>query len=73
LENDPLQQISIPLIDDEIRRRTVGRILVRLQRYVRGYLPDARIETLEDLSKNPAEVTIRVWWKDEGGHISSEG
>jgi hypothetical protein len=50
---------------EEVRRRTVARILLRLQRYVRGYLPDARIDTEEDFSKNPAEVRIRVWWKDE--------
>ena len=60
-----MEQISMPLIDEETRRRTVARILLRLQRYVRGYLPDARIETIEDFSKNPAEVKIRVWWKDE--------
>jgi hypothetical protein len=52
--------------DEETSRRTVAGILLRLQRYVRGYLPDARIETDEDFSKNPAEVRIRVWWKDEG-------
>jgi hypothetical protein len=60
-----LEQISIPLIDEEDRRRAVARILLRLQRYVRGYLPDLRIQTDEDFSKNPAEVNIRVWWKDE--------
>jgi hypothetical protein len=55
----------MPPLDEEARRRTVARILLRLQRYVRGYLPDARIESEEDFSKNPAEVRIRVWWKDE--------
>jgi len=60
-----LEQISTHLIDDEIRRRIVARILLRLQRYVRGSLPDARIETDEDFSKNPAEVTIKVWWKEK--------
>jgi hypothetical protein len=60
-----LEQISILPIDDETRRRTVARILLRLQRYARGYLPDARIETDEDFSRNPAEARIRVWWKDE--------
>jgi hypothetical protein len=55
----------MPLSDEETRRRAVARILLRLQRYVRGCLPDARIETDEDFSKNPAEVKIRVWWKDE--------
>jgi hypothetical protein len=60
-----LEQIPIPSIDDEMRRRIVARILLRLQRYVRGYLPDARIDTEEDFSKNPAEVKIKVWWKDE--------
>jgi hypothetical protein len=60
-----VEQTSMPLIDDETRRRAVARILLRLQRYVRGYLPNARIETDEDFSRNPAEVKIRVWWKDE--------
>lgn len=60
-----LEQTTVPLIDEEAERRTVRGILVRLQRYVRGYLPDLKIETVEDLSKNPAEVKIRVWWKDE--------
>jgi hypothetical protein len=60
-----MEQISTPIVDDETRRRTVARILLRLQRYVRGYLPDARIETDEDFSKNPAEVKIRVWWKTQ--------
>jgi hypothetical protein len=60
-----LEQIAIPLIDEEDRRRAVARILLRLQRYVRGYLPDLRIQTDEDFSKNPAEVNIRVWWKNE--------
>ncbi|MGA2789475.1 MAG: hypothetical protein ABSF00_01770 [Candidatus Bathyarchaeia archaeon] len=60
-----MEQISTPLIDEELRRRTVAKILLRLQRYVRGYLPDLHIETDEDFSKNPAEVKIRVWWKDE--------
>jgi hypothetical protein len=60
-----LEQSSALSIDEETRRRTVARILLRLQRYVRGYLPDARIETDEDFSKNPAEVKIRVWWKQE--------
>jgi hypothetical protein len=60
-----LEQSSTLSIDDETRRRTVAGILLRLQRYVRGYLPDLRIETDEDFSKNPAEVKIRVWWKDE--------
>jgi len=55
-----LEQISIPLINEEDKRRTVAKILLRLQRYVRGYLPDARIETDEDFSKNPVEVKIRV-------------
>jgi hypothetical protein len=55
----------MPPDDDETRRRTVAGILLRLQRYVRGYLPDLRIETDEDFSKNPAQVKIRVWWKDE--------
>lgn len=55
----------IPAIDEDIRRRRITSILVRLQRYVRGYLPDVRIETDEDFSRNPAEVKIRVWWKDE--------
>jgi hypothetical protein len=68
----PLEQSSIVSIDDETRRRIVARILLRLQRYVRGYLPNARIETDEDFSKNPAEVRIRVWWKDERGQTLPE-
>jgi hypothetical protein len=60
-----LETILVSTVDDETRRRTVARILLRLQRYVRGYLPDARIDTEEDFSKNPAEVKIRVWWKDD--------
>jgi len=60
-----LEQISVPLIDEEDKRRAVAKILLRLQRYVRGYLPDLRIQTDEDFTKNPAEVKIRVWWKDE--------
>jgi hypothetical protein len=60
-----LEQYLVSEIGDEIKRRKVSHILVRLQRYVRGYLPDVRIETDEDFSKNPAEVKIRVWWKDE--------
>jgi hypothetical protein len=55
----------MPLANDEMNRRVVARILLRLQRYVRGYLPYLRIETDEDFSKNPAQVRIRVWWKDE--------
>jgi hypothetical protein len=65
-----MEQIPTPIVDDETRRRTVARILLRLQRYVRGYLPDARIETDEDFSKNPAEVKIRVWWKEESDRSS---
>jgi hypothetical protein len=64
-----LEQISMPVSDEVVERRRVSRILLRLQRYVRGYLPDLRIETDEDFSKNPAEVTIRVWWKDEREHL----
>lgn len=60
-----MEQISMLPIDDETKRRAVANILLRLQRYVRGYLPDARIETDEDFSKNPAEVRIKVWWKDD--------
>jgi hypothetical protein len=67
-----MEQMTIPLIDNETRRRTVARILLRLQRYVRGYLPDLRIETDEDFSKNPAEVKIRVWWKDEASQTSPQ-
>jgi hypothetical protein len=63
--NGSLEQTSIRGIDEEARRRAVARILLRLQRYVRGYLPYLRIETDEEFSKNPAEVKIRVWWKDE--------
>lgn len=66
-----MEQISIPLINEEDKRRTVAKILLRLQRYVRGYLPDARIETDEDSSKNPAEVKIRVWWKDEEDSVDA--
>lgn len=68
----PVEQISTPIIDEEANRRAVARILLRLQRYVRGYLPDARIETHEDFSKNPAEVRIRVWWRDEKDHLQPE-
>jgi hypothetical protein len=67
-----LEQISAPLLDEETRRQAVARILLRLQRYVRGYLPDARIDTEEDFSKNPAEVKIRVWWKNNEGEASSK-
>ncbi|MGA8905051.1 MAG: hypothetical protein WB661_08595 [Candidatus Bathyarchaeia archaeon] len=66
-----MEQISMLSIDEETRRRVVARILLRLQRYVRGYLPYLRIETDEDFSKNPAEVKIRVWWKDERARASS--
>ena len=64
-ESGALKNKPVSEIDEETRRRTVARILLRLQRYVRGYLPDARIETDEDFSKNPAEVKIRVWWKTD--------
>jgi hypothetical protein len=67
-----MEQMVMPAADEEIERRRVSRILLRLQRYVRGYLPDLRIETDEDFSKNPAEVKIRVWWKDERGQAPSE-
>jgi hypothetical protein len=67
-----VETILAPPIDEETSRRRVAGILLRLQRYVRGYLPNARIETDEDFSKNPAEVKIRVWWKDERGQVSSE-
>jgi len=67
-----LEDMLAGVVDEETRRRAVASILVRLQRYVRGYLPDSRIETLEDLSSNPAEVTIRVWWKDERKQGPSE-
>jgi hypothetical protein len=60
-----VESILVPVIDEETNRRRVASILLRLQRYVRGYLPNARIESDEDFSKNPAEVKIRVWWKDE--------
>jgi hypothetical protein len=59
-----METLLVPGIDEEANRRRVAGILLRLQRYVRGYLPNARIETDEDFSKNPAEVKIRVWWKD---------
>jgi hypothetical protein len=67
-----MEQISMPLVNDEMNRRVVARILLRLQRYVRGYLPYLRIETDEDFSKNPAEVKIRVWWKSEEASTHSE-
>ena len=67
-----MENILVPAIDEEAGRRRVAGILLRLQRYVRGYLPDARIETDEDFSKNPAEVKIRVWWKDEKKQASLE-
>ena len=67
-----LEHIIVPAIDEDMERRRVSRILLRLQRYVRGCLPDLRIETDEDFSKNPAEVKIKVWWKDERGQASSE-
>jgi len=60
-----LENVLVDKVDEELRRRSVARILLRLQRYVRGYLPDARIDTEEDFSKNPAEVRIRVWWKEK--------
>ena len=59
-----MENLAVPEMDEETMRRVVGSILVRLQRYVRGYLPDLRIETDEDFSKNPAEVKIRVWSKE---------
>lgn len=43
-----MESILVPAIDEETRRRRVASILLRLQRYVRGYLPDLRIETDED-------------------------
>lgn len=67
-----MESMLVPAIDEEAGRRRVASILVRLQRYVRGYLPNARIESDEDFSKNPAEVRIRVWWKDEKVRSSSE-
>jgi hypothetical protein len=62
--------MAVPAMDEETIRRRVVSILLRLQRYVRGYLPNARIERDEDFSKNPAEVKIRVWWKDEESQAS---
>jgi len=53
------------LRDEEARRRIVSSILLRLPRYVRGYLPDFPMETHEDLSGNPLQVTVKVWWKPE--------
>jgi hypothetical protein len=67
-----METMLVSAIDEENSRRTVARILCRLQRYVRGYLPDARIDTEEDFSKNPAEVRIRVWWKDGKAQDPSE-
>lgn len=72
LEGPLLKNMIVSVIDEETRRRRVANILLRLHRYVRGYLPDVRIETDEDFSKNPAEVRIRVWWRDEIGARSSE-
>ena len=60
-----MEQGVLSPIDEKEERRRVAQILVRLQRYVRGYLPDLRIDTVEDLSSNPLEVTIKVWWKNE--------
>lgn len=70
-EGPLVESMLVPAIDEEAGRRRVASILLRLQRYVRGYLPSARIETDEDFSKNPAEVKIRVWWKDERAQTSS--
>jgi hypothetical protein len=67
-----LEKALRPVVDEEMRRRIVTSILLRLQRYVRGYLPNARIETDEDFSKNPAEVRIRVWWKADKEYSSFE-
>jgi hypothetical protein len=64
-EGRVVESMPVPAIDEEASRRRVASILLRLQRYVRGYLPNARIETDEDFSKNPAEVKIKVWWKDD--------
>ena len=60
-----VRNASADKVYEETRRRWVLRILKRLHPYARGYLRDFRIETHEDFSKNPAEVTIRVWWRDE--------
>jgi hypothetical protein len=60
-----MENLFVPAAGEDAGRRRVSGILLRLQRYVRGYLPNARIETDEDFSKNPAEVRIRVWWKDD--------
>lgn len=65
-----MDSMAVPAMDEETIRRRVVSILLRLQRYVRGYLPNARIERDEDFSKNPAEVKIRVWWKDEESQAS---
>jgi hypothetical protein len=53
------------LRDEQARRRRVSSILLRLPKYVRGYLPDFPMETHEDLSGNPVQITVKVWWKPE--------
>jgi len=51
--------------DEQARRRKVSSILLRLPKYVRGYLPDFPMETHEDLSGNPVQITVKVWWKNK--------
>lgn len=63
---------AFELSDEERKRREVLGILVRLQRYVRGYLRYFRVEADEDFSKNPAVVTIKVWWKDDENFSNME-
>jgi hypothetical protein len=63
-----MDTVLVPAIDEEMRRQRVAGILVRLQRYTRGFLRDLRIESDEDFLSCPARVTIKVWWRNEEEH-----
>jgi len=58
------------LQEEQARRRRVSSILLRLPDYARGYLPDFPMETHEDLSGNPVQITVKVWWKPENQNQS---
>jgi hypothetical protein len=52
-------------IEEELRKRNAILILLRLPRYVSGYLQDYDMDVRTDFDNNPLSITIRVYYKKE--------
>jgi len=53
------------IIDEHEKRLEIVELLSRIIPYIRGYLPNAKIEMVEDFSENPIWCLVKVYYKDE--------